>query len=129
MLRWTAIVVGCALGAASAGCGRGEGRAHGTSADRAAATAPAGRRVSVEVGRTGYAPNRIEAKPGERLVLRFTRTADTECGRYVTVAGTDIKRELPLGEPVDVAVTAPQSGELVFACGMDMMHGIVVVKP
>jgi len=88
-----------------------------------------GRRVAIEVQRTGYVPNTIAAAPGEKLVLVFTRTADTECGRYITVQGTDIEKELPMNQPVEVPVAAPASGELVFACGMDMMHGLVTTTP
>jgi plastocyanin domain-containing protein len=28
-----------------------------------------------------------------------------------------------------VAVTVPQTGEVGFACGMDMFHGVVVAQP
>jgi plastocyanin domain-containing protein len=34
---------------------------------------------------------------------------------------------LPMGAPVDVKVTAPASGELAFACPMNMYRGAVVV--
>jgi len=34
--------------------------------------------------------------------------------------------DLPKGAPVDVPVTVPASGELGFACGMDMFRGKVV---
>ena len=32
-------------------------------------------------------------------------------------------------KPVDVAVTVPKTGEVGFACGMDMFHGVVVAQP
>jgi len=84
------------------------------------------RRVPVEVGKEGYAPDKIAAKAGEKLVLVFTRTYDTECGRYVKVAGGEAK-ELPLNQPVEIPVDVPQSGNVKFVCGMDMMTGTVVV--
>jgi plastocyanin domain-containing protein len=34
---------------------------------------------------------------------------------------------LPLNAPVDVKVTAPPSGELAFACPMNMYRGAIVV--
>ena len=34
--------------------------------------------------------------------------------------------DLPLNKPVEVAVTVPATGEVGFACGMDMFHGTVV---
>jgi plastocyanin domain-containing protein len=84
------------------------------------------RRVPVEVGKQGYVPEEIAAKAGEKLVLVFTRTYDTECGRYVKLAGGEAK-ELPLNQPVELPVDVPQSGAVKFVCGMDMMTGQVVV--
>jgi len=36
--------------------------------------------------------------------------------------------DLPKGTPVEVAVTVPATGEVGFACGMDMFHGAVVAE-
>ena len=83
------------------------------------------RRVPVDAGRDGYQPERIGGKPGEKLVLVFTRTADSACiAQLKTPDGTLL--ELPRGRPVEVPVTVPASGEVAFACGMDMFHGAVV---
>jgi hypothetical protein len=83
------------------------------------------RRVPVDAGKDGYQPERIGGKPGEKLVLVFTRTYDAACiAQLKTPDGKLI--DLPKGTPVEVAVTVPASGELGFACGMDMFHGAVV---
>ena len=83
------------------------------------------RRISVEAGTKGYVPDRIGARPGEKLVLVFTRTADSTCiAQLKTPDGKLV--DLPKGTPVEVAVTVPQSGEVGFACGMDMFHGVVL---
>ena len=91
--------------------------------------APGARRVAIEVRKTGYVPNTLAADAKEELVLVFKRVEDTECGRFIKVTGTDIKAELPMNQPVEIPVTMPESGELMFTCGMDMMHGIVTVNP
>ena len=86
------------------------------------------RRVPVDAGKDGYQPERIGGKPGEKLVLVFTRTVDAACiAQLKTPEGKLI--DLPKGAPVDVPVTVPASGELGFACGMDMFHGAVVASP
>jgi Cu+-exporting ATPase len=136
ILAWAA----SALVLVGAACDKKDGAAH--SAGPAPAVAPAAeptpapnlppapagaRRVPIQVRKTGYIPNSIEARAGEDLVLVFTRTEETECGRWITVKGTDLRAELPLNQPVDVPIKMPQTGEVVFACGMDMMHGIVSV--
>ena len=86
------------------------------------------RRIDVEAGQDGYVPARIPGKPGEKLMLVFTRTIDADClAQLKTPDGKLV--DLPKGKPVEVAVTVPQSGELAFACGMDMFHGVIVAQP
>lgn len=85
------------------------------------------RRVAVDAGKEGYRPDRIGGKPGEKLVLVFTRTYDAACiSQLKTPDGKLV--DLPMGKPVEVAVTVPATGELGFACGMDMFHGAVVAS-
>jgi plastocyanin domain-containing protein len=86
------------------------------------------RRVDIEAGKNGYSPERIAGKPGEKLVLVFKRTVEGEClAQLKTPDGKVI--ELPMNKTVDVPVTVPQSGELAFACGMDMFKGTIVAQP
>ena len=40
----------------------------------------------------------------------------------------ELKKDLPLNETVEIEVEVPESGELKFACGMDMYRGKVVPK-
>lgn len=85
------------------------------------------RRIAVEAGKEGYRPEQIGGKPGEKLVLVFTRTTDATCiAQLKTPDGKLV--DLPKGTPVEVAVTVPASGEVGFACGMDMFHGKIVAQ-
>lgn len=94
----------------------------------ASTVAPDGTRIiPVSVRKVGYDPDKITVKGGEKLKLVFTRVEDTECGAQIKVAdGKAI--DLPMNQPVEIAVTAPPSGEVRFTCGMDMMTGVVVVN-
>ncbi len=83
------------------------------------------RRVAVDAGKEGYRPERIGGKPGEKLVLVFTRTYDAACIAQLKAPDGKLV-DLPKGTPVDVPVTVPATGEVGFACGMDMFHGAVV---
>jgi plastocyanin domain-containing protein len=85
------------------------------------------RRIEITASEKGYVPDRIEGKPGEKLVLVFTRTLDGECLEKVKVAG-GAEIELPMNKPTDVPVEVPASGEVKFACGMDMFTGVIVAK-
>jgi plastocyanin domain-containing protein len=85
------------------------------------------RKISIEAGNEGYRPDRIAGKPGEKLVLVFTRTVDASCiSQLKTPDGKLV--DLPKGTPVEVAVTVPERGEVGFACGMDMFHGVVIAE-
>jgi plastocyanin domain-containing protein len=41
---------------------------------------------------------------------------------------TNVRRDLPLNQAVEVPVTVPASGSLAFTCGMNMYQGSVVVQ-
>lgn len=85
------------------------------------------RRIDVMASANGYNPERIAAKPGEKLVLVFTRTVEGEClAELKTPDGKIVP--LPMNKPVEVPVTMPESGELTFACGMDMFKGTIVTQ-
>jgi plastocyanin domain-containing protein len=129
MKRFSVIVMVALLSLGLGAC-KDKDEAAATGEDKAAAavkTGPDGKRTfAIEVGKAGYQPDAIEAKAGEELMLEFTRTADTECGRYIKVADGE-KVELPMNEPVAIALTMPTDGEVRFACGMDMWTGVVKV--
>jgi hypothetical protein len=83
------------------------------------------RRVAIDAGKDGYQPERVGGKPGEKLVLVFTRTYDAACIAQLKAPDGKLV-DLPKGTPVEVPVTVPAAGEVGFACGMDMFHGAVV---
>ena len=83
--------------------------------------------ADVTVTDKGFEPERIQAKAGQPITLRFTRKAAQTCADAVLVQGDPVKHMLPLNAPVDVKVTAPPSGELAFACPMNMYRGAIVV--
>ncbi|MBI5512196.1 MAG: cupredoxin domain-containing protein [Deltaproteobacteria bacterium] len=91
-------------------------------------SAPAGARVPVEVDGEGYHPARIKAPAGARLTLVFRRTTDETCGQQVQFPSLNVRHDLPLNQPVEVAVTVPASGSLGFTCGMNMYQGSVLVQ-
>ncbi|MEZ4402957.1 MAG: cupredoxin domain-containing protein [Kofleriaceae bacterium] len=121
-----AVVATVAL--ALAACKKDAPRAGAAAAPATSGTVAADgtRTVPVAVKKAGYEPAALQAKANEHLILRFTRVEATECGAQVKV-GDGKLYDLPMNQPVDVAVTAPASGKITFACGMDMMTGQVIV--
>jgi plastocyanin domain-containing protein len=83
--------------------------------------------VAITVTEKGFEPDHVDAAPSQPLVLRFTRKADPTCADAVEVQGDPVRHMLPLNSAVDVKVKVPASGELAFACPMDMYRGSIKV--
>ena len=105
---------------------------HGEGGEAAArpktAEAEAGGRVDIEVDAGGYHPAEITAPAKAKVTLAFKRTTDQGCGQELVIESMELKKDLPLNETVEIEVEVPESGELKFACGMDMYRGKVVPK-
>ena len=84
--------------------------------------------AKVLVTEQGFEPAKLDMRAGSAVRLTFVRTTDKTCGTEVVFPSLSIKRALPLNEPVIIEFTAPNSGELAFACGMNMLKGVVVVR-
>lgn len=85
---------------------------------------------TVEIAVEGrYTPSRITVREGERLRLRFVRRDYGPCTREVLFPSLGIRRSLPTNEPVLVDLPALAPGEHAFRCGMNMIHGTIVVVP
>jgi plastocyanin domain-containing protein len=85
------------------------------------------RTIDIVANENGYVPDRITGKAGEKLKLKFVRTIDGEClSQLKTPDGKLV--DLPKNSAVEVEVTVPASGEVKFACGMDMFFAVVVAE-
>jgi plastocyanin domain-containing protein len=83
--------------------------------------------ATVEVTEKGFSPTSINLKPDAPARITFVRRTDETCAKEVVIKDYDIKRDLPLNQPVVVEFT-PKKGEFTFACGMAMMRGKLVVR-
>lgn len=82
----------------------------------------------VAVSDTSFDPQRLMLRAGVPARVTFTRTSDKTCATAVVFASLNIRRELPLNEPVTIEFTPDKAGEIAFACGMNMFKGVVVVQ-
>src|SRR5438445_11370002 len=86
------------------GCKKEEGVA--MAAKPVDAAKPAGpRSIPMAVTDEGFVPANVTVKAGEPVKLVITRKTDETCATEITIEGTDIKTELPLNKPVEVAWT------------------------
>ena len=84
--------------------------------------------ATVIVSEQGYEPPEVTLRAGAPARITFVRTTDKTCGTEVVFPSLNIKRALPLHEPVVIEFTPAKSGDIAFACGMNMLHGTVVVR-
>ena len=76
----------------------------------------------------GYEPAKVTLRAGAPARLTFVRTTDKTCGTEVVFPSLNIKRALPLNEPVVIEFTPTKAADIAFACGMNMLQGAVVVQ-
>jgi len=83
--------------------------------------------ATVEVNGEGFQPSSLRLKAGAPAKVTFVRKTDETCAKEVVIKDYNIDRKLPLNEPVTVEFT-PRKGEFIFACGMDMLKGKLIVE-
>ena len=91
-------------------------------------SASGARTIGVTVDEKGFHPNHVEVKKGESVTMRFTRTSDKTCAKDVVFPEIDVKKPLPLNEPVDVSVPTKKARKLAFQCGMGMYKSSLVIR-
>jgi plastocyanin domain-containing protein len=122
------VLVITAAGAALAGCDKAGAQQAPTPAPPASGAPATGRVVAITAGDEGFVPAIIPAAKGEELVLRFTRTTESDCLKAIELPALGIKKDLPVKVAVDVPVRADKEGSIDFQCWMKMYKGKVVVK-
>jgi membrane fusion protein, heavy metal efflux system len=84
--------------------------------------------VTVTLSDKGYQPESFRLKRGVPARVTFVRKVEATCGVEIVLADYNIKRELPLNQPVVVEFTPAKTGEFKFACGMNMLRGKIIVQ-
>lgn len=84
--------------------------------------------VEVSVTSEGFQPAEIEARAGQPLRLVITRKTDQTCAKEIVIKELGVEKALPLNQPVTVEITPRKTGQLRYACSMDMVAGVILVK-
>ncbi|MDQ3991820.1 MAG: cupredoxin domain-containing protein, partial [Actinomycetota bacterium] len=100
----------------------------GPKEQRAAALRGGVQEIEVAV-RGGYSPAVIRAKEGVPLRIVFDRQESGECTSEVVFPDFRMRRSLPAFTKTALDLLPDRSGEFGFACGMNMVHGTLVVEP
>ena len=94
----------------------------------AAPGAQAVQSAEIVVTEQGFEPAKVTLRAGAPARLAFTRTTDNTCGTEVVFPSLGIRRALPLNEPVIIDFMPEKAGDIAFACGMNMLKGVIVVQ-
>ncbi|MBB1254200.1 heavy metal translocating P-type ATPase [Streptomyces sp. OF3] len=85
-------------------------------------------RVEVTV-RGGYSPDRIRVREGTPVELVFDRQEAGECTSRVVFPDFRVNAGLPAHTRTTVRLAPDRPGRYPFACGMNMVHGTLLVEP
>jgi P-type Cu+ transporter len=85
-------------------------------------------RVEVTV-RGGYSPDLIRVQRGIPVELIFDRQESGDCTSRVVFPDLQLSAALPAYERTTVRFRPGRVGSFGFACGMNMIHGTLVVDP
>ena len=85
-------------------------------------------KIAVTV-RGGYSPELIHARQGVPLEIEFDRQESGECTNRVVFADLGVNAGLPAYTKTTVRLRPDRAGTFGFACGMNMVHGTLVVDP
>lgn len=100
--------------------------------EREAAAATFGESGTQEIKvtvRGGYSPEVIVVKKGVPVRLNFYRDETSSCSEQVIFGDFGIVRDLPAFKITPIEFTPEKAGEFIFACGMNMLRGKLIVEP
>lgn len=84
--------------------------------------------ATVRITESGYSRTSIILRRNVSTKITFLRQTDNTCATEVVISEYGISRSLPLNTPTAITFTPTRSGEFNFTCGMNMMHGKLVVQ-
>jgi Cu+-exporting ATPase len=77
----------------------------------------------------GYSPSLIHVKEGMPVRFVFDRQETGECSSRVVFPDFAVSKSLPAFSRTSVEFVPTKIGTFGFACGMNMLHGTLVVEP
>ena len=84
--------------------------------------------IDMSVTGDGFVPAEIKVKAGQPVMLMITRKTDKTCATEIVMKDFNINKPLPLNQMVEVTFTPSKPGRFRYACGMDMIAGVLIVE-
>ena len=115
---------------AAAGCGGQQASQQTSDTGSAPSTTTSddhGQHIELAVTENGFEPARVEVAANQPVTLVVTRKTDKTCAKELVLKEYNINQPLPMNEAVEITFTPTQAGDLTYACGMDMIKGVIAV--
>jgi Cu+-exporting ATPase len=77
----------------------------------------------------GYSPEVLRVRQGVPVELTFDRQESGDCTSRVVFPDFRVSAALPAWQRTTVRLDPGETGEFGFACGMNMIHGTLIVEP
>ncbi|AKV55799.1 copper transport P-type ATPase ActP [Bifidobacterium actinocoloniiforme DSM 22766] len=77
----------------------------------------------------GYSPQLVQVDANRPVRLIFDRQESGECSSHVIFPDLGIDQMLPAFKTTSLDLTLPKPGDYPFACGMNMLHGMLRALP
>jgi len=77
----------------------------------------------------GYSPEVVRLRQGVPAELTFDRQESGDCTSRVVFPDFRVSAALPAYQQTTVRLDPAEAGEFGFACGMNMIHGTLIVEP
>ena len=77
----------------------------------------------------GYSPEMLRVRQGVPVELTFDRQESGDCTSRVVFPDFRVSAALPAWQRTTVRLDPGETGEFGFACGMNMIHGTLIVEP
>lgn len=76
----------------------------------------------------GYTPDTVRVKSGSPVQLVFDRKENIVCSSELVIPEFGIKRRLTAFGKTTIEFTPDKPGTYPFSCGMNMLHGTIIVE-
>jgi plastocyanin len=87
-------------------------------------------KLEIAITENGFEPDKVTVMKGEPVELVFTRKTEQTCAMEVLLdtGSKKIRKALPLNKAVTIKTKFTKTGELKYACKMNMFTGTVTVQ-
>jgi len=84
--------------------------------------------AKIKITTLGYEPTALKLRKGIPAHVTFLRTRDATCVKEIVLPDFNIRRPLPLNQPVVITFTPTKKGSFTFVCGVNMMRRELIVQ-